>query len=170
MKFPGPEILRKRGSSLIEAVIAVGVLAVAVPLVFAAIAESGKSSISSEAETRSTWIVPACMDEIEASRDGKPQYFTATSATETFPPAGEVWAFAFSGDGRPVGKLSKAAYDKGTKDLDGQPIRYIASLSSTATPTEPGVTPMNLVRISLEFPSTSTAERRQKLDFYTHVP
>ena len=36
---------KTRGSSLIEAVIAMGVLAVAIPLVFGALAEAGKSGI-----------------------------------------------------------------------------------------------------------------------------
>ncbi|NQX02416.1 hypothetical protein HQ447_17295, partial [bacterium] len=115
-----------RGSSLIETVIAMGVLAVAIPLVFGALAESGKSGLSSEAETRSTWIVPACMEEILASREGKPQFFTPTAVGEAFPPASQVWALAFSPEGKPLGKLSKAVYDKGSKELNGQPVRYIA--------------------------------------------
>jgi hypothetical protein len=161
---------RNPGSSLIEAVIAVGVLAVAIPLVFGALAESGKSSMASEAETRSTWVVPICMEEIEASRDGKPLHFTASSAGEPFPSAGGVWALAFSAEGTLAGKVSKAAYNSGTKEIDGKPVRYIASLSSTAMPVKAGATPMLLARISLEFPSTAPAAKRQKLDFYTHIP
>ena len=61
MNLMGPAALKNRGSSLIETVIAMGTLAIAIPLVFGAIAESGKSSMSSEAETRSTWIIPTCM-------------------------------------------------------------------------------------------------------------
>ena len=48
-----------------------GVLAVAVPLVFAAIAKSGQSAAHARAETRCVWIIPACLNEIEAARDGK---------------------------------------------------------------------------------------------------
>ncbi|MES2657343.1 MAG: hypothetical protein V4689_01935 [Verrucomicrobiota bacterium] len=160
---------RSRGSSLIETVIAMGVLAVVIPLVFGAIAESGKSGVSAEAETRSTWIVPACMDEIEASRNGKPRFFTATATGQVFPEAGGVWALAFSPEGEPVGKMDKTLYDKGAREIDGKPIRFIASISSAEI--VPPVTPKMLrVRISLEYPSTSPAEKRQKLDFYTRIP
>ena len=107
----------KRGASLIETVIAMGVLAVAIPLVFGALAESGKSTQSSEAETRSTWIIPACMEEIHASRSGRSQFFPTTLANEPFPALGDVWALAFSGEGKPVGKIPKADYDKGTRDI-----------------------------------------------------
>lgn len=159
-----------RGSSLIETVIAMGVLAVAIPLVFGALAEGGKSGMASEADTRSTWIVPSCMEEILASREGRPQFFTATVVNEIFPPTGDVWALAFSPEGKAIGKITKAVYDKGTKELDGKPVRYIAALSSEKIPTPAGVTPMLRARISLEFPSTSPANKRQKLDFYTRIP
>lgn len=161
---------KNRGSSLVEAVIAMGVLSVAIPLVFGALAESGKSGISSEAETRSTWIVPACMEEIAASRDGRPQFFTSTLVNQTFPPDGDVWALAFSSEGKPMGILSKSVYEKGANEVDGKPIRYIASLSSVKV-TDDGVTPIMLrARITLEYPSTSPAEKRQKLEFYTRIP
>ncbi len=170
MKISPPNKPAACGASLIEAVIAMGVLAVAIPLVFGALAESGKTGISAEAETRSTWMVPACMEEIQASRDGRPQFFTATTAGQIFPPAGEVWALAFSPEGKPIGKLSKAIYDKGTREIDGKPVRYIASLSSK-TPTIPsGATPMLSLRISLEYPATSPVAKRQKLEFYSRIP
>lgn len=162
----------RRGSSLIEVVIAVGVMAVAIPLVFGALAESGKTNFASEAETRSTWIVPACMEEIRASREGRPQFFPATTIGETFPPAGDVWCIAFSQDGKSIGRISKSQYDKGLKELNGQPIRYLAKL--TASPQKPGKPAGNPkmleVNVALEYPSGTTAARRQKLDFYTRIP
>jgi type II secretory pathway pseudopilin PulG len=169
MKTGNSEISRNRGTSLLETVIAMGVLAVAIPLVFGAIAESGQSSMSAEAETRSTWVIPACMDEIQASREGKPIYFTATTSGQAFPASGSIWALGFSSDGKPVGKIEKAVYDKGAKEISGKPIRYIATLS--AVPQVPAATPpMMRVLITLEYPSTAPAAKRQKLDFYTRIP
>ena len=122
MKNPSPDVSFATGSTLvIESVIAVCVLAVAIPLVFGALAEGGKSNFTAQAETRSTWMVTACMDEIHASRDGKPQYFTATTIGQTFPPAGDVWALAFSEEGRPIpADFPKALYDQGTKGTGWQ--------------------------------------------------
>lgn len=161
---------RRRGATLIEAVIAIGVLAVAIPLVFGALVEGGRSGASSQAETRSTWMIPACMDEIRASRDGKPQFFTPTTIGQTFPPGGDVWALGFSADGKPVGKLSKALYDKGAKEVDGKPIRYIAAMSSTPAAVKPGTTPMLKVHITLEYPAAVKAAKRNKFDFHTRIP
>jgi Tfp pilus assembly protein PilV len=163
-----------RGTSLIEAVIATGVLAVAVPLVFGAFAESGKTGISAEAETRSIWIVPRCMQEIQASREGRAEFFESTVVGQTFPTAGDVWAIAFSGDGTPIGKVSRAAYDRGINQLDGSPIRYIGKLSATVPAPASGqdvTSPdMLLTCVSLEYPAASPALKRQKVDFYSQIP
>jgi len=159
-----------RGATLIEAVIAVGVLAVAIPLVFGSLVEGGRSGASSQAETRSTWMIPTCMDEIRASREGKPQFFAPTKVGEVFPPSGDVWALAFSSDGRPVGKMTKALYDKGARELDGKPIRYIASIKSTSETVIAGKVPMLKVQISLEYPAAVKSAKRSKFDFYTRIP
>jgi hypothetical protein len=164
------EITPACGSSLVEALIAIGVLAVAIPLVFGALFEAGKSNVSSEAETRSTWIVPACMDEILASREGKPQFFTATAVGQTFPPPGEIWALAFSPEGKPVGEITQSDYAKGLKEQNGQSIRYVATLASAATTTQAGAIPMLRAHITLEYPSSLPLAKREKLHFYTRIP
>jgi hypothetical protein len=110
------------------------------------------------------------MREIEASRDGRPQYFTATTTGQTFPPAGDVWALAFAPDGSTLGKVSKAQYDRGLKELDGRPVRYIAVMKAAPGNVVSGNTPMLDARISIEYPATASAERRDKLDFHTRIP
>lgn len=170
MKIYPPGTWKDRGSSLIETVIAMGVLAVAIPLVFGALAESGKSGMSSGAETRGVWMVPACMEEIRASREGRPRFFESTAVTQTFPPDGEVWALAFSPQGKPIGKLGTAVYEHGTRELNGQAVGYIASLSSSAATVTAGAAPMLRARISLEYPAASPVVKRRKLDFYTRIP
>lgn len=157
------------GATLIEAVIAIGVLAVAIPLAFGTMAEAGKTGAAAEAETRSTWIIPTCMDEIQATRDGRPQFFNPTDPGMAFPPAGEIWALGFSDEGKPVGKLSKAIYDRGTREIDGKPIRYIAVMTAETPPAD---APSNLlqVRISVEHPANAPASKRRSLDFHTRIP
>jgi type II secretory pathway pseudopilin PulG len=160
----------QRASTLVEAVIAIGVLAVAIPLVFATLAQAGKSGMSAEAETRCIWIVPSCMSEIQASRSGRPQFFIPTKSGETFPPAGDVWTLAFSSDGKTIGKISNSQYEQGLKELNGKPVLYLAAMSaSKATVNPAGISLMN-VRIAVEFPAAASAVKRQKLNFHTRIP
>ena len=170
MNHPHARHVRHGGSTLVEAVIAVGVLAVAIPMVFGTLAESGKSGLAAQAETRSAWIVPVCMDEIRASREGLSPYFPPTLTGQIFPPAGEVWALAFTPDGKAIGKLTEKFYDAGVGEMDGKKIGYIAAMSATEVNTQPGVSPMLRVVITLEYPAARHVLKRAKLNFHTRIP
>jgi Tfp pilus assembly protein PilV len=158
------------GATLIEAIMAVSVLAVAVPLVMGAIAEAGKSGMAAEAETRSTWIISTCMGEINASRTAQSRYFPATLTGQAFPNAGDVWAIAFSPAGKPVGKISKSQYDQGTKEVDGEPVRFIAVMSASPQAMTSGGVPMLKTRVSIQYPAAAPANKRGKLDYHTLIP
>ena len=160
----------RRGSTLMEAVIAVAVLAVAIPMVFGTLAESGKSGLAAQAETRSAWIITTCMDEIRASRAGQPQYFTSTVIGQAFPPPGEIWALAFSVEGKPIGKISKDLYGSGSRELDGKRIAYIAAMSGVPTTSESETSHMLRADITLEYPAARNAMQRAKLAFHSLTP
>ena len=160
----------QRGVSLIEAVIAIGVLAVVIPMVCGTLVEAGKCGQASQAESRSSWMIRACMDEIRASRQGHPRFFTATTSGQTVPPTGEVWALAFAADGQPLGKLSPTHYTNGTRELDGKAVRYIALIDSVMLPAKPGIIPLLGIHIALEYPAPLPLAQRRKLDFHTLMP
>lgn len=170
--IPPPQASHPRGASLIEAVIAVGVLALAVPLVLATLVESGESGLSSQAETRTSWIIPACFDELQATRAGGGQFLPATEPGKAFPTSGEVWALAFSADGRTLGQVSMAEYQKGVKRVANTPVRYLATLKGTPTPATSNSTipPRVDVAIILEYPAALPAGKRQKIPFHTRMP
>ena len=56
-----------------EVVMALAVLAVAIPLTFTTLAAASRTGVPSSAETRCLSMVPICLDEIQASRNGCPQ-------------------------------------------------------------------------------------------------
>ncbi len=171
MNPPPRQSYSHNGSTLIEAAITIGVLAVVIPLVYGAMAEAGKCGMSAAAETRCICMIPVCIEEIHASRDGKPHFFTATIVGQTFPPAGDVWALAFCADGKPVGRLTQSAYQQGTRDLNGKPVSYIATMSCVGDSTTPDtLSPAMPVRITLSYPASAPATQRQSLEFNTRIP
>jgi len=158
------------GATLIEAIIAMGVLAVAVPLVLGTIAEGGKSGMAAEAETRSAWMVSACMAEINASRVGESKVLPSTITGQPFPPSGDEWALAFSPEGELIDKLPKSLHDRGVKQLDGSPVRFIAVLKATPQTSPSGGVPMLRTSISIQYPAAAPANKRRKLDYHTLIP
>jgi type II secretory pathway pseudopilin PulG len=170
MKFLTLKRFGLSGTSLIEVVIAMGVMAVAIPLVFGALAESGKTSMLAEAETHGSWMVRQCMDELDAAHKGRSLYFPEISNHQIFPPAGEVWGLAFSSEGRLIAKFTKAEYDSGIHEIDGSKARYLLTTSSILPAYQTGQVPVLEMKITVEFPAGSPAGKRQKLDFFTHAP
>lgn len=160
----------RRGASLIEVVIAMGVLAVSVPLVFAVIAKSGQNSSHARAETRCAWIIPACLNEIEAARSGQSKFIPSRLPGEPFPAAGTLLCIGFAEDGRPLGTIEQAAYDKGIKTLSDEPVRYLATIRSEVAPVKAGSPPMLNLHLIVEHPAAAPARKRQKIDFHSRIP
>jgi Tfp pilus assembly protein PilV len=156
------------GASLIEGVIAMGVLAVALPLVFAVIARSAQATTAAQAESRSTWIIPACLEEIQAAAAGKAQFLTNPTPNQPFPTPNKPLALAFSPDGRTLGSIQPDAYAAGIRQLAGQAARYIVSIHTD--PAQSAERPMRGLRLTLEYPAAVPHTKRRKLDFHTHLP
>jgi hypothetical protein len=158
------------GSSLIEVVISMGVLAVVIPLVLCVLADADRASSASQAKTRSGRIIPSCLAEIHASRNGIPEFFEKTERGQSFPPLDQLWVLGFSGNGKVMGTLSRAEYQKGQATLRDQEIRYFAVLSASPLPEKLGIPPMMQLRISIEYPAAAPVGRRAISDFYTQLP
>jgi hypothetical protein len=151
-------------------VIAIGVLAVAVPLAFAVIAKSSQNSATARAETRCAWIIPACLDEIEAARTGSSKFIPLRVPGEPFPASGELLAIAFSEDGRPLGTVEQKAYDQGVKFVADEAVRYLVAIRTTAAPQKAGSPPLLDLHLALEHPAAAPAAKRRKIDFHSRLP
>lgn len=167
MKVAKAHVLFRAGSTLVESSIAMGILAVAVPLVFGSMAESGKNCKSAEIETRSAWIIPTCLREVEDSRSGRPQYFSATETGQAFPPENEIWALAFSDDGSCVDKISGQQYKSGLRKLNSKSISHLARISASEPEQDEGLLEL---RITIEYPAVAPAGKRKTIDFHSRIP
>lgn len=160
----------RRGASLIEVVIAIGVLAVAVPLVFMVIAKSGQNAANARAETRCAWLIPACLNEIEAARTGSSELIPPRLPGQPFPADGTLLAIAFTEDGRPLGTIEQPAYDKGLKTLADESVRYLTTIRAEAAPVKLGSPPMLNLHLTVEYPAAAPAVKRRKIDFHSRLP
>lgn len=158
------------GFSLIETIVSVGILALAIPLVFGALVGSGESSTTAAAETRASWIVPACLNELKAAADGQSSLIPPTPLGQAFPSGGQIYGIAFTAGGQALGPVDQGSYASGLQRLNDQDVRYITTLQGEVLPAKPGSAPMRSVLVTIEYPAAAPAGRRSKLEFYTKTP
>jgi len=147
---------------------AMGVLAVVLPLVFAVLARAGQSSAAAQAETRCVAILPVCMDEIEAALQGTARFLPPLTRGVPFPAPGACLAFAR--DGHALGCVPPESYRAGVRQLANEPSRYLASFHTEPACTRPNMPAMLDLRITLEYPAAAPLAKRQHLDFHTRIP
>lgn len=157
---------RSTGVSLVETLVAVGVLAIIVPLAMAAMVKGADVSGSARAETRAPAIADSVRIEIRAARRGESQYFEPLGAGESFGVSGETGALAFGRDGRLIGRVQSSGYASGVTELAGERVYFLAKASGRA---EPGAEVVTLV-VEVEYPAARPADRRKRVSFHTKLP
>jgi hypothetical protein len=145
------------------------VLAVAVPLVFGAIFEAGRSGGDAGLDNRSAVIIPACITAVERSRDGEPGWFEATPAGTAFPADGDTWALGFGEDGRVVGRVTKEQYEQGLREWEGEPVRYLAALTAVSQEGASGPDSPLRLTITIEHPAAAPAQKRGRTEFHSTI-
>ncbi len=155
------------GVSLMEVIVSVGVLAMAVPLVLAAMASGGESDMAAKAENRSCVMVAACMDELSAASLGKSALLPGLADGKAFPVVGKVCALAFSESGRMLGALDRAGYDGGVKMMRGERVGFIASMRGVMPA---GAARLMDVRVAFEYPAAAAAGKRKGIVYQTRLP
>lgn len=169
MKSTRENGVRHGGFSLLETVIALGVLAVSVPLVFLALEQGGRSGMASAADTRGGRMVEVCMEEVRASREGRARWFSNAEPGSSIPPDDEFRALAFSNEGRVMGKITVGQWTDGVTRLDGKPVRYLARIDSEPH-VSTGLPDMRNLRVTVEDPAAAPEGKRGKSEFHTLVP
>jgi len=158
-----------RGVSLVETMVAIGVLAVVGPLAVAALMKSGEGGSTARAETRSPAIVERCLSELKAARDTNSEFLPKLQPGENFG-MGSMVCLAFSADGTLLGPVSEGLYSKGSGKIDNKDAAYFAVLEGELRDQRPGYPPLLTVHIKVEHPAIAPKEKRTRMEFYTQLP
>ena len=156
----------RRGLTLMEAVIALGVIAFAVPLIVAATSQSSKTRISAEADTRSAWLAQDVQRQLIDSWNDRvtkpmfPDFGTATSPI----------VLLYDNDGAFVQTGTPQEYTNGSTN---QRASYLVSVYGIGTtPNNLTTTERNLSRviISVENSAKAMATKRNRNVFTLLIP
>ncbi|MGE9271112.1 MAG: type IV pilus modification PilV family protein [Verrucomicrobiales bacterium] len=153
------------GVSLVETILAVGVLAVIIPLALGAMTAAGKVGSSARAETRAPALAERCLLEVKSAREGNSEVLPNLVGLASFPASGEVLALAFSREGRLLGPVEATSYESGVREeMDGERVTYLARVAGRFD--DPGVT----LTVEIEHPAVRGQEDRDRLSFHTRLP
>jgi type II secretory pathway pseudopilin PulG len=119
---------RHRGLTLMEAVIALGIIAVAVPLVLSATAVSSRTRINAETDTRSAWLARTVQRELtDAWRTLPSAMFTPAPTFPNFASATAPEVLLFDAEGRFLARGNGNDYTNGSRNPNAV---YLVSVHS----------------------------------------
>lgn len=145
----------QRGMALLEVVLAVGALAVALPVVMAAVAKGGEVSAKARAETRAPWVADRMRIEVEAALQGRSPWLSEEDG----------WAaLGFGTDAEIVRTIDEEVYSAG---LDGEEEVDLVAVAEIGPPVGGGT---RHLLVTVEYPPARPELRRTKLVFRTRLP
>ena len=169
MKITLPHRGLRRGVSLVETMVSIGVLAVVAPLAIAALLKGGEGGTAARAETRAPVIVESCLDEIKIARDGISKNLPALIPGQAFG-SGEVMCLAYRRDGVLLGPVAGSAYEAGIGKVAEQDVAFLARLEGTLDTERPGFPPLLKVKVTIEHPAVAGSLKRRRMEFLTKLP
>ncbi|MGB6221316.1 type IV pilus modification PilV family protein [Haloferula sp.] len=169
MKKRSSHRLHASGISLVETIVSMGVLAVVIPLVLAAILKAGVTGSSARAETRAPAIADFCMVELRAAREGTSEYFPKVEAGAAFGSSGSFMGLGFGRDGAVLGDVTRAQFDEGLAEIGNEQVYYVARISGNVDTTSREVD-LVTVTVDVEYPATKSSDKRSKASFHTKLP
>jgi hypothetical protein len=147
-----------------EVVIAVGVLAVAIPVIMGMMVTGTRSSRVATDETQAALIARSVMQEVRSARDGRGLLVDGTLPWPEFPAGGERLVFSAGAGGELLERLGDGEYASGLRDRE---VRYLVSATGTRHRLEamPDETVLSKVVVSVETPPGAKPEDRKKHEF-----
>jgi type II secretory pathway pseudopilin PulG len=155
------------GLTLMEAVIAIGIVAMTVPLLVVAMGASVKSRRNAEFDTRAAWIAGQVVDEVRnAWRGGESIFAEQVPAYPVFPGGGDKLYLLYDTEGK-FAKISDEATCSAAVTTKG--VGYVVTLEGLEH--RPAgltlATPMSKLRVVVEAPAQALPAQRAKHMFLT---
>lgn len=156
---------RSPGSSLIEMVLALGVLAVALPLGLGAIRQAGDGLRLAREDGQSVAMVHEVLEELKRAREGRPCMLGDIGKNADFPSSGHVLGLAFDGHGRMLRKIGNEEYRDGSPAKAEPRVTHFAIIEGRAN----GARRLSDIEILIEFPASAKQGTRQSLAYHTQL-
>lgn len=163
-----------KGMTLLETIIAIGVIAVAIPLVLAATTAGMADRMNAEADTRSAWLAKNVEEQISAIwATPRRDTYLPTALNLNYPAFGterDPIVFIFDSDLKFIAQGNSSDFQNGARD---QSARYLATVYSIAqVPANFSTNSPELSRlfIKIQHPAKAPEKNRQTLQYSVLMP
>jgi len=160
------EIERKAlGFTLIECVVAMGIVAVMFPVMYVLIIQGSEASQKSASETRAVYAARTAMVELAMARNDVAEYLDEVPPWPAFPTSGDDYYFGMNEAGEIVSKLSAS---EGDASVTNPEITWVAKVrgESSSIETASGTQEISKVTIRIEYPARLPSAKRQAKIFH----
>lgn len=162
---------KHRGLTLMEAVIAIGIVAVAVPLILAATSAASKSRINSEADTRAAWIAKETQRQLIDAWRGLPDtYFPTKPAFPAFSSEAEPLVLLFNQSAGLIGPGNPEVHASGSSNPDAYYMVAIHGEAAIPSTADQADNSLSKVFISVEHNAKSPRSKRKSNPFLVLIP
>lgn len=161
----------RRGLTLMEAVVAIGVVAVAVPLILAATSVSAKTRMAAENETRASWIAQQVFRQLtESWQNLKSPAFPIKPNFPTFQSATAPMILLYNSDGALLGQGTALDFEKGSSNPQSVYLVSVYGIGQKASNLQSGDENLSRVTISVENSARAPKAKRSASYFTLLIP
>lgn len=150
----------KRGYTLVEVIVAIGVMGVMLPIAVISMSKAALGLQKNRMEEQCQVVVAACMAEVQSARNGQASSSGNGLLGDSSSSVWDTGVFGFDEGGELIGRLSQAQDTKGVKELGGRAVVLIARLDKM------GQGEMTQIKIGVEYPAKAKAVVRKRRSFY----
>ena len=169
--FPRAKRHRHRGLTLMEAVIALGVIAVAVPLILAATTSGARTRVQAESDTRSAWLAQDLQRQLTDSWKNIPSpAFVKKPIFPQFSSQENPTVILYDNEGAFLAVGTPEDYTKGSTNPKAVYLIALHGVSQTAYNITGGGDSMSRVTISVENSARAPKQKRTANSFVVLIP
>lgn len=153
---------RRRGFTLMEVVVALGIVAFAVPLILTTLASSSRARLQSENDTRSAWLARDVQQELIAAWSAQQSVINPAPAFPQFANPTTPLVLLYDKEGKFISQGTSDDFSRGHATGGAFYLVSLYGEPALASPLKEGTSDLCHLSLSIESPAAARKEKRSR--------